>query len=81
LTVSPQSEDLRDLYREIFRKRQGELVERATGVEPATSSLGTIRTGVKQGSPRMKSLEPQGFSDLTLSLLTPRFPPISRQMS
>ena len=32
-------------------------MERATGVEPATSSLGRAPTRLSQGNPRMKILE------------------------
>jgi hypothetical protein len=40
--------------RDLGKKKR---VERATGVEPATSSLGTAPTRVSQGNPRMKILE------------------------
>jgi len=43
-----------------------EVDKRATGVEPATSSLGRAPTRGRQGSPRIKILELQGFSNFRL---------------
>ena len=47
-------------------------MERANGFEPATSSL-TIPRRERQGSPRMKILEPRGFFNLRLPAFDPDF--------
>ena len=53
--------------------RLRELLERATGVEPATSSLGRAPTRESRGNPRMKILKRQGFSDFRLPACDPDF--------
>jgi hypothetical protein len=50
-------------------------MERATEVEPATSSLGRAPSRERSGSPRMKTLEPQGFFAFRVPGRDPDFRP------
>jgi len=49
------------------------LLERATGIEPATSSLERAPTREGQGDPRMKILELKGFSNFRFPAFDPDF--------
>ena len=54
-------------------RRRSEKLERATGVEPATSSLGRAPTRESRGNPRMQILELQGFSNFRIPASDPDF--------